>query len=520
MSFSVLVVDDEPAALRYVCTIIEEHCPGFSVVGTALNGAEALAELERLRPELVVTDARMPVMDGIRMVNELREQHDETPVLILSGYDDFEYVRGALDTGVVDYILKPVSVQRLRKAMAGLKERLLERRDRAVARWLHKLGTGAAAECEVPLRHKCHVALLRYGGLVRRVDARAAEASFERHGELLAVAGRDGREALLFASSHAVDSPRFQSALRELAAAAPPLVTAAAATEPGSVATGSAAAGSRSAGSAPGSRAAAPYYTLAAFPRPVPAEEVEGAVAWLARVVDRSVKPGLTQHCSAEPPPEDSGGVKRALADRLSYGATTGSKAVIDEVVEDLVAGWERNAPSLYSLRKSIAALLFRCTEGEADSAEIDSLVDDAVEAPGSYADLGAAVKRVILTLLTPELLEEEGSDAPGFFRGIRSWVAEHYTEQLSLRDVAAHFGLSPSYVSRLFRRYEGISLGEYLTKRRVQVACELLAGRAETPVKEIAAYCGFRDQYYFSRVFKASTGYSPTEYRDSLSQE
>lgn len=85
--------------------------------------------------------------------------------------------------------------------------------------------------------------------------------------------------------------------------------------------------------------------------------------------------------------------------------------------------------------------------------------------------------------------------------------------QRLSLRDVAAGLHVNPDYLSRVFRRSTGVSVGEYVAARRVECAKGMLLG-ASLNVKEVAGRLGFRDALYFSRFFKKSTGMSPMTYR------
>ena len=88
-----LVVEDEPMILKYIVKKINELDKGFEVIDTAINGQEALKKIYELRPDVVYTDIRMPVMDGIALVKNLRVSFPDMPVVILSGYSDFEYMQ-------------------------------------------------------------------------------------------------------------------------------------------------------------------------------------------------------------------------------------------------------------------------------------------------------------------------------------------------------------------------------------------------------------------------------------------
>lgn len=127
--YKVLLVDDETIikiALRSAVKW-EEH--GFVVCGTASNGREALGLIEKLKPQLVITDIKMPSMNGIELIQQMRRKYDDIEVIVLSNYDDFESVRSALLLGASDYMLKVkleestlVKILQVVKEKLGLKE--------------------------------------------------------------------------------------------------------------------------------------------------------------------------------------------------------------------------------------------------------------------------------------------------------------------------------------------------------------------------------------------------------------
>ena len=94
------------------------------VVGEASNGEEALAAVERLSPSLIITDLKMPRMDGIEMLRRLREQGNRVYVIILTAYDSFTYAQSALRLGAVDFLLKPFHDGDLEQAVLNLQKRM------------------------------------------------------------------------------------------------------------------------------------------------------------------------------------------------------------------------------------------------------------------------------------------------------------------------------------------------------------------------------------------------------------
>ncbi len=103
----VLVVEDEEMIRKGIVLTVNWESLDCTVAGEASNGLEALDAVSRLSPDLIITDIKMPQMDGIEMLRKLRETGNNTHVIILSAYDTFSYVQSALRLGAVDYLLKP-----------------------------------------------------------------------------------------------------------------------------------------------------------------------------------------------------------------------------------------------------------------------------------------------------------------------------------------------------------------------------------------------------------------------------
>lgn len=119
----ILVVEDEELIRRGIVLSVDWATLDCVVVGEASNGAEALEVVERLNPSLIITDLKMPRMDGIEMLRKLRERGNGVYVIILTAYDSFEYVQSALRLGAVDYLLKPFHDGDLEQAVGNVQKR-------------------------------------------------------------------------------------------------------------------------------------------------------------------------------------------------------------------------------------------------------------------------------------------------------------------------------------------------------------------------------------------------------------
>ncbi|MFB5759496.1 response regulator transcription factor [Paenibacillus medicaginis] len=147
MMVTALLVDDERPVLDNLESILPWHDMGIEISGTAGNGRDALRLAEQNKPDLILCDIRMPVMDGLTFIAELRERGIDSEVLLLTGYQEFEYARTALKYGVREYITKPIDYGMLEDVLKSLaaeltlrkqKESELQARNQEIGFWVKR----------------------------------------------------------------------------------------------------------------------------------------------------------------------------------------------------------------------------------------------------------------------------------------------------------------------------------------------------------------------------------------------
>ncbi|HOJ99274.1 MAG TPA: response regulator [Termitinemataceae bacterium] len=127
--YSVLIVDDEEIIRQGIAQVIPWEAEGFRLIGVAENGQEALEKVELFHPDIVLTDIKMPVMDGIELIRQVRERGFSVEFIILSGYGEFELAQAALEYGARHYLLKPSSEATIVEALRHVAEQIEKKRE-------------------------------------------------------------------------------------------------------------------------------------------------------------------------------------------------------------------------------------------------------------------------------------------------------------------------------------------------------------------------------------------------------
>ncbi|ANY70027.1 hypothetical protein BBD42_28640 [Paenibacillus sp. BIHB 4019] len=122
----IIVVEDEANSREGIVRLIEKISPTYKIVAEAENGQEGYECIDRMRPDLVITDIKMPVMSGIEMLDKLKVKGHTHKTIVLTGFSEFEYAKKALQLGVVDYLEKPITASDIRSSLLKIEQELLD----------------------------------------------------------------------------------------------------------------------------------------------------------------------------------------------------------------------------------------------------------------------------------------------------------------------------------------------------------------------------------------------------------
>jgi two-component system response regulator YesN len=393
-TWRVVIADDEPIIREGIRDAVDWESLGLEVVAEAGDGEEALELALRHRANVLLVDINMPIMNGLTLIREVKEQLPNIRVVIVTGHDEFGYAQQAIRFGVDEYILKPANPDQLNEVLLRVKREL----DRSASQESHLLMASRQIRKNIPLLRE------------RFCNEWIEEALSEQE---------------------IVDQLQF-------------------------------------------------------LDLPVRPPNAFGIVRW---------------------PEVDLGQSVRSERDRQLM------LFAIENICSEVLS------PREHAIFRDSSGFIGAIVWGEADEqlfAEIEAhvarylklhIVTQCVPVEGGYADVGAAYRKARAGVY------KETSISP-LVRRARQYLREHYSDsQLSLESVAKAIGVSPVYLSRLFKQETGTTFVTLLTQIRISKAVQLLS-TTDRSIADIGEAVGYESQHYFSTAFKKVVGVSPNRYR------
>ncbi|MCI9593126.1 MAG: response regulator [Lachnospiraceae bacterium] len=534
--YRIILVDDEEEVRKSIIKKIDWQSAGFQVVGDAENGQDALEKIEALKPEVVLTDIRMPYMDGLTLAGKLRQKYPSIKLVIFSGFDDFEYAKQAIKLNVIEYILKPVNVEELtailQKIKFNLDEEIAQRRNVDILRENYRKSIPIIREqflndfirrpfsedeakeklqeYDVPIlgaKKWVAVAIDIEDGEISRENS----LSFHKEKELIPVSVRQMLKEMLEGC--------FRIALFTASMDSRQVILAA--IDEGKTQTG--------------------FITI-----------MEDVCKEIKRVLEVPITAGIGKGCTSLSEMPLS---YQSAVDALGYKAMVGTGGTIYIYdVEPMTRGkllWEsRDEEELFAAvkfgPKSRIQTLTEEIAARLDGAKVHasqqqvyqiSIVTSVVRLiqqydmdlselfgrEGSYQEIiGKIVKGEMFgnwlfhtcCHIHERMSQERESSMQQVIQEARRYIQENYPDpELSVEKICRHLHMSPAYFSTMFKKETGQAYTAYLTEVRLNQAVELLR-MTNDKTYVIAAKVGYQEQNYFSYVFKKRFGVSPTKFR------
>ncbi|MCE5343685.1 MAG: response regulator [Eubacteriales bacterium] len=523
--YKVFLADDEIVVREGIRSNFPWEQTDFVLAGEAPDGEMALAMLQDMKPDILITDIRMPFMDGLELCRAVSATMPWMYIVILSGYDDFAYAREAISLGVKEYLLKPVSGQELLQVLNHLADCIREDKRRQAnlrtfrdqlassgqllkERLLSDLIAGAP-EADVMERARALQMGLVAGRYLMMVielgqetvsaeETRAAESVLRRllesSGGTVCLCQAQGRFTMLVMGD---DNNDIEERTYGLAQAVKFDVERNTDLKP-LMAIGTTV---RTLGEVPHSYAdaCALLHTL---------HEAESANC------DRRIVGVL------DIAPQESLSLVNVKVPQIFEKLRNASRAEVDGILSDYICSIGQTAAQSKLMINYIfvdivlsASRIIRDCGGEPQEIIPSAFRQDGQSAASTLEEAIAMARELLRAALTYR--DEQGSARYGVvIRKAKAYIDGHSANpDLTLRDVAGHVALSNNHFCTVFSQETGVTFTEYLTSARLQKAKQLLRDQ-QMRTSDVAFAVGYNDPHYFSYLFKKNTGLSPRDYR------
>ena len=531
--YKIMLVDDEEEVRTSIIRKIDWQDAGFEVIGDAENGKEALEKIEQNEPDVVLTDIRMPYMDGLEMAENIRQRYPSIKIVIFSGFDEFEYAKKAIKLNVIEYILKPVNVEELtailKKIKKNLDEEIEQKRNVTLLResyikslpalrehFLNDLIQGGMEETQI--EEKLNEYAIDVAGAVKWViaaihlepDEKVDKAvSLHQQRELIPISVRNLIEEKLEGQYRFIV---FHSSFETI--------------------------------------------LLVAIDKD---NTQTGLIALLGdicketkKILEVSVTIGVGECCSSL---TDLSRPCHTALNALGYRAITGSGGVIcigdmepsgheklrfDSRMESELIAAVKFGPE-EKIRSVIDGIVSRMEDARVHyrqyqayvlaiinvltqlSQQYDLRISEMFGVENDYFEILGRVQKMenVRPYLTEVALkmnagmeEERSNTTKNVIREAKQYIQDNFQDpDLSVEKICRHLHMSPAYFSTMFKKETGQAYIAYLTDVRLGRAVELLMA-TDDKTYIIAEKVGYPEQNYFSYVFKKKFGVSPTRYR------
>ncbi|MGD7045780.1 response regulator transcription factor [Jeotgalibacillus proteolyticus] len=485
----VLIVDDEPMIREGLKTLIDWEEYGYRVVGLARNGRDGYEKFQQLKPDLIIADIKMPEMDGITLLETLRDESNNIRFILLSGYADFNYARRAISCGAEAYLLKPIDEDELIEKLIEIQSSFIpavHQPSRSSA-WKELFqhipdenGTEAISIFEQKgiWQGPSRLLVVKPGRYLQQWQQRIDEL-VHRTESVIVFPIKDLFIFILPVSSHAA------TFLQELGESLP-------------------------------------YHVAASA---VLHQVQDSLLQWkdIQRVMDSSFY--IPEKTVLQQPFDREDVVTRewhpdVYRNRLFFALEASSSeaayAILDEVMEE----WKARKWPEQTVKKEAASL---CNQVMNKLAAVHPrkqslLLKTGLKTTELYEASSMEAMHVSCKSFLTAVLDIMDDGTPdSVMNKMIDLIRTRYNENLRLETLAGIFNYNSAYLGKLFKSHTGEYFNTYVDKVRTEKAKEML--NKGYKVYEVAEKVGYANVDYFHRKFKKHAGVSPTAFKNKFNQ-
>jgi len=495
--YKVMIAEDSKPIMRNIVQLIASIDSRLEIVETANNGREALRILESTNIDILFTDIRMPILDGLELIREAKKLQPSMQCVIISGHDDFVYAKQAIKLQVNEYILKPVDYDELKKVIVNLMNKINQETNSKLERILNESIPLDSNQIDSKNRIiKQYVILVTRVGLLKRGNIIIDKTLLYRCLEDIETANDYWLLDTGFSCEIAIVLDMTRNRFSNLSSICTQI------------------------------RACllANYNQVNIVSSPIIQDiyklreqyiNLSNTLSSLIVLGESEIYDDFSEaslHLSSLQ--EESISIQRKLAMIIK----SRQQNLFEYEIRKHLRDWEKFKYPAIFVKRFLSIVIDEISKEYSSSdmtllLDINAIVDNILVDCLSFNDLYMRVIDYYTASQVNNITTSENS-AEDLTQTIDSFIKSNIYGNISLQDISTLVNLSPSYINRLMKRKHKISPMEYYMRLKIEEAQTLLSNNSIL-IKDVSDMLCFSDQHYFSKVFKLHTGVSPTEYRN-----
>lgn len=493
----VVIAEDEPAIMHSLAAKILEYDSDFLIVSQVSNGQDALEAIQHHRPDVLFTDIKMPVMDGIELIRTVNLQYPNIRIVILSGYSDFSYTQQAIRYGVLSYLLKPIESDALQETLQDLKNKIVREQYYETHKIIYSsnYSSGSGKTLEHCLLSVC-VGNLFYDSSDPYLQNEYSQYRLSHWEPILSNILPHMED--WYISEEATNI--FTICIRGTAFSCAAISECAMILQ----------------------RRLLDHFpsvpvSIAYFQHPQKQEDVWMCTSRLQNLLQQRVVPAQSSVLILEKeeffrPAESFSIVKTRVNNQLrglisekdAQGVRQELTLIFNYMVSHQVTQHDFYKVILYIMR----------------TFEFNGLPTEDIYTKKVMRQLCTCFDKTklvesLVSLIVQSFWQEDAS--LDLEEQLLSYINNHYLQLDQLEDLSEVFHYSYAYLSRLFKKRTGVSLNKYIIEKRLELSKRLIENNDDMSITQIAELSGFSDRRNFLRAFGAYVNMSPSEYKASI---
>lgn len=506
----IVIIEDEAPIREGIARILHKIKPDYELAGTAADGKEGYDLICSTEPDLVIMDIMMPKMDGLKMLEKLRGEGNQCKVLILSAYSDFNYAKQAIELSIENYLLKPIKIPELKRALQQIENTLEMEQSRDKAFTVEAIFLACLNGQIKPDAQFHNLTKERFGFTVdepAEIFVLWLGSGYEKQKKTARELLEDvGDHTVKFASC-VIESDGWQMLIMALYRL-------------------------------PADSSQYEYFQNSVVP--MLCSNLKSPVVCLWRSVDSLLQlPGVMAEMQKEREwnlflekgdlirHKDIETIKTVplkhpteLEDKACQAAKRGDKEKVAEYFKVLFQYYKEAPHTPEEIKKSLIRFswkvinAYKDTQGVEADLKIQNILQAISEAV-SWDQIDTSLTE-LFEIIDLKIPETEEIPVSVLVQKAQQLIRKYYDQGITLEEIANKLFVSEEYLSALFKKETGTTFSETIRKYRIEKVKELLLD-THLKLNQIAELAGYSDPKYMSKVFKEEMGMLPNEFRKSV---